>query len=82
MTRKAERSPAEGTVPDDALGGDKVTSSLQRRREAAWRLPPLADGIRDPLDQLAGLPIGPAQECHGIEYVADGWRPCCRAGAA
>jgi hypothetical protein len=66
----AERSPAEGSVPDEALGGGYVTASLppaadtglddaagyvadlRRRRQAAWRLPPLADGYHDPLDCL------------------------------
>ena len=33
---------------------DSIAAQLRRRREAAHRLPPLADGHRDPLDALAG----------------------------
>jgi hypothetical protein len=31
--------------------------SLRRRRAAARRLPPMEDGCRDPLDNLASLPV-------------------------
>jgi hypothetical protein len=31
--------------------------ALRRRREASDRLPLLAAGIRDPLDDLAGIPV-------------------------
>lgn len=33
---------------------DSIPQQLRRRREASLRLPPLADGYRDPLDTLAG----------------------------
>ncbi len=35
---------------DDAVR--ELAEQLRRRREASWRLPPLADGYRDPLDRL------------------------------
>jgi len=61
----------------------ELAAQLRRRRESAWRLPPLESGHRDPLDGLARLPIGPAQECHGAERGPESWQPCCRsAGAA
>jgi hypothetical protein len=37
-------------VPEVRSG---ATVAQRRRREAALRLPPLADGYRDPLDRLA-----------------------------
>jgi len=62
----AERSPAEGSVPDDDCRSvetnlppgtpvvpDDIAAQLRRRREASWRLPPLESGFRDPLDQRA-----------------------------
>jgi hypothetical protein len=39
--------------------------ALRRRRGAAERLVPLASGVRDPLDELAGLPVGHAES---LEY--------------
>jgi hypothetical protein len=36
-----------------AAYADTVAGQLRRRREASWRLPPLPDGRRDPLDALA-----------------------------
>lgn len=40
------------TTPSVTLAGD---AAMTRRRQAAARLAPLPDGVRDPLDQ-AGLP--------------------------
>jgi hypothetical protein len=45
---------------DDEISADivaeheSIAAQLRRRREASYRLPPLADGHRDPLDGLAG----------------------------
>ncbi len=41
--------------PDDTdtaimPSADDVAAQLRRRREASWRLPPLRNGYRDPLD--------------------------------
>ena len=60
---------------------DPVAEQLRRRRQASLRLPPYGDGPADPLDQLAALPIGAPQDCHGAEHTAAGWRPCCRRAA-
>ncbi len=35
--------------------------SLRRRRAAARRMPPMDDSGRDPLDNLAGLPVLPVE---------------------
>jgi len=52
---------------------------MRRRREAALRLPPLGDGCRDPLDELAGLPIVDRAGCCRGMFAANGrWVPCCR----
>jgi hypothetical protein len=58
----AERRPDGGGIPDagnveTSIGpaDDEIAellAGLRRRREASWRLPPLADGCRDPLDRL------------------------------
>jgi len=53
---------------NDPLGGG-ITSTiaaaqLRHRREAAWRLPPLCDGHRDPLDAEA------ASHRHGTRGLA------------
>jgi hypothetical protein len=76
------RQPPQTTTVTVTPGGD-VAASLRRRRDAAWRLPPLASGYRDPIDQLAGLAIPKRpQPCRG-EYIGNGrWRPCCRKCAA
>jgi hypothetical protein len=64
MPDTAERRPRqEGGAPDDAANVDTIVTAadddirqraeqLKRRREASWRLPPLQDGYRDPLDRL------------------------------
>jgi hypothetical protein len=78
-----ERRPGEGGVQDDDHGGIKgslaVAAGIRRRRDAAWRLPPLASAYRDPIDMLAGLPI-PArpQPCRGMFGSGGKWQPCCR----
>jgi hypothetical protein len=60
-----------GDVPRDVPG------DMRRRREAAHRLPPLASGYRDPLDQLAGLPITRADCCRGMFSDGGKWQQCC-----
>jgi hypothetical protein len=55
----AEDAPSPGVSTDtlDEQADNLVESiarQLRRRREASWRLPPLHDGVRDPLDRLAG----------------------------
>lgn len=40
--------PATPKNTDDDIG-----MQLRRRREASWRVPPLAGGLRDPLDRMA-----------------------------
>ena len=43
----------ESIVSDsDAASVEDIAAQLRRRREASYRLPPLADGRRDPLDPL------------------------------
>jgi hypothetical protein len=61
-----ERRPGAGGRGDagDLLGGgvstENLPDQLRRRRAASWRLPPLADGRRDPLDS-ADEPIRDAE---------------------
>ena len=74
--------PLTSPAPQRADAGLSLAASIRRRRDASLRLPPLDSGVRDPLDQVAGLPIRPAQSCHGAEYVGGRWLPCCRSGAA
>ncbi len=65
--REECRPPAkEGGTQEDGAGGNvnnailkgadddvrELAEQLRRRREASLRLPPLADGYRDPLDKL------------------------------
>lgn len=79
MTPEKPRGrPTAGAAPSIA---DDDAASLQRRRDAALRLPPLASGHRDPLDALAGLPVGADWVCHGVERGSNGWRRCCCNGA-
>jgi hypothetical protein len=49
-----EKAPADGLSDAIVAEPDSVAGQSRRRREAAHRLPPLADGYRDPLDALAG----------------------------
>jgi hypothetical protein len=93
MAPRRRRSPAEFTTPRQGTSVDSTTdkatvhvpgdvprdvpSDMRRRREAALRLGPYGDGPVDPLDDLAGLPIGDRQPCRG-EFGGGGrWRPCC-----
>lgn len=63
-------------------GGD-IAAGLRRRREASLRLGPFGDGPADPLDALAGLPIGHGASCCRGEFGPLGaWQPCCGRGAA
>lgn len=57
--RPARRPDATATAPQSR------PAQLRRRRAASWRLPPLCDGRRDPLDS-AGEPISDAE--------LDSWR--------
>jgi hypothetical protein len=78
MTR---RLSAQEDARGDGTNGRMTAFSLRRRRSAAWRLPPLPSGHRDPLDGLRG----PARvyACHRAVIGLDGeWRPCCRGDAA
>ena len=83
---KPRGRPAKAASRDDAHGGsieDSVTVGyLRRRREAAWRLPVLASGYRDPLNALAGLPHRRSEPCCRAVLTAAGtWGPCCRGAA-
>lgn len=59
MTPEAHRRPGGGgdesttNVLNSVREPEGIAAQLRRRREAAWRLPPLPDGLRDPLDRLA-----------------------------
>ena len=75
-------APAKALDAANLQPGADAAVMLRRRRAAAWRLPLLGDGRRDPLDQFAGLPVRAPQRCGGAEFGPGGWRPCCRAGAA
>lgn len=66
-TREPAKVNAEGPPP---------TVTLQRRRDAALRLPPLEDGFRDPLDKLAGVPV--PRQSEEIDVVTLGL--CCTHG--
>lgn len=97
MTREADGpgqrlpGPSEDDAPATASVAVIVTgrtadpgelaAQLRRRRSAGWRLPPLEDGRRDPLDALAGLPARRVHRCAGVEFTAAGVRPCCRRAA-
>jgi hypothetical protein len=94
MADTRERRPRpEGGAPDDAHGDGSVNvivrdasliaADMRRRRDAALRLPPFGDGCRDPLDELAGLPINdPGDVCRGMFAGNGRWVPCCGRGAA
>jgi len=77
------RNPRRATGGQDDARGDGITPivshDLRRRRDAGWRLPPLDDGARDPLDILAGQSI-PSQpiECPGMFGDGGKWQRCCR----
>jgi hypothetical protein len=55
-TARRDQHPAKDT---DGRSRAKVApgEALRRRREAADRLLPLGSGVRDPLDDLAGIPV-------------------------
>jgi hypothetical protein len=64
-------------------GGEHVSIRVQlrRRREAAWSLPPLDGGHRDPLDALAAQPQASDYSLPAVELAAhvrqlrrDGWQ--------
>ena len=89
MPDTAERRPRwEGGAQDAANVNDSVAEALdiaadmRRRRKASWQLPPFANGHRDPLDALTGLPIPDRMDCCRGEFTPAGWRPCCGRGAA
>ncbi len=54
---RAAEDQAESAVPLPTRASDddpdSLSAQLRRRPEASWRLPPVADGYRDPLDRLA-----------------------------
>lgn len=53
--REAGKSISDESSADNLpADADTIPQQLRRRREASYRLPPLADGHRDPLDALAG----------------------------
>jgi hypothetical protein len=53
--REAGKSISDESSDDNLPADtDSIPQQLRRRREASYRLPPLADGRRDPLDALAG----------------------------
>jgi hypothetical protein len=69
-------------VTGTALDAASVATPMRRRREAAWRLPVLASGHHDPLDE-ARRPIRRPGRCARAVLTANGtWRPCCGRGAA
>jgi hypothetical protein len=86
MPPNAERRPGKGGV-QDGHGEGNVTASVaaspfRRRREAARRLPVLASGYHDPLDEVAA-PVRRDRRCARAVLTANGtWRPCCGRGAA
>jgi hypothetical protein len=82
MADTAERRPGRGGVPDAANVNAMVSQDLRRRRDAAWRLPPLEDGTRDPIDALAGLLAGEADCCRGMFGSNGKWQRCCGRGVA
>ena len=69
MTGNArEAVPSKGPPPDVQQPAQlaerqqqQPSAALHRRRDAALRLPPLADGRHDPLDPLAGIVAFPVQ---------------------
>jgi len=60
---KEEAAPGKGAPPDVqqvtqlAERQQQPIVALRGRRDAALRLPPLVDGCRDPLDDLAEIPV-------------------------
>ena len=55
-TARRDQRPSKDT---ETLSSSMVThlSALRRRRAASDRLEPLASGVRDPIDALAGIPV-------------------------
>ncbi len=53
--RNVQQAPQLAEPQQQPTAADPV--ALRRRRDAALRLPPMADGRRDPLDGLAGKPV-------------------------
>lgn len=53
-----DREPPENVQVPAKVTAERLPSTLtlRARREAALRLPPLENGVRDPLDKLAGFP--------------------------
>jgi hypothetical protein len=71
-------APAEAASRTRRTSTPMVSQDLRRRRDAAWRLPPLEDGTRDPIDALAGKPIPRRPiECPGMFGDNGKWKPCC-----
>jgi hypothetical protein len=60
-----ESSPATASTDVIVSQAGDIPAQIRRRREASYRLPPMADGRRDPLDP-----------CHCSQeqvYLAGGW---------
>ena len=55
-TARHDQHPAKDTNPRSSAMVAPV-SALRRRRAASDRLEPLANGVRDPFDSLAGIPV-------------------------
>jgi hypothetical protein len=64
------QSPRAATGGHD--GGEHVSISVQLRRrcEAAWRLPSLPDGHRDPLDDPARFALPSDYSLRAVELAA------------
>jgi hypothetical protein len=81
----AERRPVDGGGAQDAANVEArvaAAANVRCRRAASWRLPPPETGRRDPLDQLAGLPITDRGDyCGGMYGDGGKWQPCCRGAA-
>ena len=60
---RQERAATATTNNPILRGGDDTPEQLRRRRAASWRLPPTPSGQRDPLDGLAGMPVGVDRRC-------------------
>lgn len=83
--RRTERHPrAKGGALDGYTSMPRVAAEqVRRRREAARRLPALDSGQRDPLYDLAALPIRADEPCSRGQLGPGGtWLPCCGRGVA
>jgi hypothetical protein len=81
-TRQRRPHHKGAATVDQATDDLTVAGEIRRRREAAHRLPPLGSGYRDPLDELAGLPITDRGDaCRGMFTGNGRWVPCCRGAA-